>query len=95
MSPIAIGSAASIVLKKTAVGLTGIRLTNGKDKTMRRIIKILMERDDMTEAEATDLFNEGKEALDDCIERGALLEAEDITIDYFDLEPDYLEDILF
>lgn len=62
---------------------------------MNRIIKILMTRDGMTEEEATDLFNEAKDALNEAIEEGNLSEAEEITYSYFNLEPDYLDDMLF
>jgi hypothetical protein len=62
---------------------------------MNRIIKILMDRDDMTEEEATALYKEGHKALMDCVEQGDLSGAEDITYDYFGLEPDYLDDMLF
>lgn len=54
-----------------------------------------MTRDGMTEEEATDLFNEAKDALNEAIEEGNLSEAEEITYSYFNLEPDYLDDMLF
>lgn len=62
---------------------------------MNRIIKILMERDELTEAEATELYKEGHQALMECVEQGDLAGAKDITYDYFGLEPDYLDDMLF
>lgn len=66
-----------------------------KDRLMNRIIKILMERDDMTKEEATELYKEGHAALMQCVEEGDLMAAEEITYDYFGLEPDYLDDMLF
>lgn len=54
---------------------------------MNRVVKILMRRDDMTEAEATELVNECREAL----ENGDY----DAIGDYLGLEDDYIFDILF
>jgi hypothetical protein len=54
-----------------------------------------MERDEMSEGEARELFREGRNALMECVEQGDFEGAEEITYDYFGLEPDYLDDILF
>ena len=59
---------------------------------MNRIIKILMERDGMSEQEARDLF---KEARDEILMLDNPFEAEDIMSEYLGLEPDYIEDLLF
>ena len=59
---------------------------------MNRIIKILMERDGMSEQEARDLF---KETRDEILMLDDPFEAEDIMSEYLGLEPDYLEDLLF
>jgi hypothetical protein len=62
---------------------------------MRKDIKtVLMERDNMTHDEAEELINE---AMDDFAERllhGDISSAYDICMDYFGLEPDYLEDMI-
>ena len=59
---------------------------------MNRIIKILMERDGMSEQEARDLF---KETRDEILTLDDPFEAEDIMSEYLGLEPDYIEDLLF
>ena len=59
---------------------------------MNRIIKILMERDGMSEQEARDLF---KETRDEILMLNDPFEAEDIMSEYLGLEPDYIEDLLF
>ncbi|MCD6233628.1 MAG: hypothetical protein J7K63_01130 [Candidatus Marinimicrobia bacterium] len=62
---------------------------------MRKDIKtVLMERDYMTHEEAEDLITE---AMNDFAERllhEDISSAYDICMDYFGLEPDYLEDIM-
>ena len=58
---------------------------------MNRIIKILMERDGMSEQEARDLF---KETRDEILMLDDPFEAEDIMSEYLGLEPDYIEDVL-
>jgi len=62
---------------------------------MRKDIKtVLMERDNMTHEEAEEIINE---AMDDFSERllhGDISSAYDICMDYFGLEPDYLEDMI-
>lgn len=59
---------------------------------MNRIIKILIERDGMSEQEARDLF---KETRDEILMLDDPFEAEDIMSEYLGLEPDYIEDLLF
>lgn len=59
---------------------------------MNRIIKILMERDGMSEQEARDLF---KETRDEILMLDDPFEAEDIMSEYLGLESDYIEDLLF
>ena len=59
---------------------------------MKKIIKILMERDGMSEQEARDLF---KETRDEILMLDDPFEAEDIMSEYLGLEPDYIEDLLF
>lgn len=59
---------------------------------MNRVIKILMERDGLSEEEARVLINETR---DEIIMLDNPFEADNIIMDYLGLEPDYLEDILF
>ena len=56
---------------------------------MNRIVKILMERDDMTEAEATELLNEVREMI---LENSD--SAEDVVLEELGLEMDYIFDII-
>lgn len=60
---------------------------------MNRVIKILMQRDEMTKDEAMELINDVKEAMMDCIESGNYMEAEDIFTSELGLEPDYIIDL--
>ena len=63
---------------------------------MERVVKILMERDKISQEEAEDLFRMAKEeALDVVNEGGNLDEIEEIVYDYFGLEPDFVEDLIF
>ena len=59
---------------------------------MNRIIKILMERDGMSEDEARDLFNETR---DEIISLEDPFEADNILMEYLGLEPDYLPDLYY
>lgn len=59
---------------------------------MKKIIDILVERDDMTIEEAKDLICECREEILDVISMGGSYdEAAEIVEDYLGLEPDYLE----
>ena len=62
---------------------------------MKKIKDILMERDGITEEEALDIIAEAKEDLELCIANNDLFGAEDICSEYFGLEPDYLDELLF
>lgn len=62
---------------------------------MRSIKEILMSRDGMSEQDAIDLINDAKEQFNIYIEEGDLTSAEDICSEYFGLEPDYLDEIMF
>lgn len=62
---------------------------------MERIIKILMDRDDMSRKEAIELINDVKEMMQEAIEDGSYIEAEEIFEDELGLEPDYIFDILW
>ena len=60
-----------------------------------RVIKILMQRDGLTEAEALAEYRAGIDAFNECIECGDVMGAMEIPTDYWGLEPDYLDDIMF
>ena len=57
---------------------------------MNPVVKILMERDRMTEQEATDLVRETKEEL----MNNQCYDGVDIIMENLGLEPDYIMDIL-
>lgn len=57
---------------------------------MNPVVKILMERDGMTEREATDLIRKTKEEL----MNSQCYDGADIIMENLGLEPDYIMDIL-
>ena len=58
------------------------------------IKSILMRRDGIPSAEADQLIREAKDDLMERIEEGDF-SAEDICMEYFGLEPDYLDELMF
>lgn len=58
---------------------------------MKKIIKILMERDGISEEEARTLINETR---DEIMMLDNPLDADTVLMEYLGLEPDYLFDIL-
>ena len=58
---------------------------------MNRVVKILMERDDMSLEEATELVQETADAILEC---DCAIDADDVIMDNLGLEPDYIFDIL-
>ena len=54
-----------------------------------------MERDGLTSGEADDLIADAKEALEEAVMSGDLELAEEVIADYFGLEPDYLDELIF
>jgi len=61
---------------------------------MERVLKILMERDDMSREDAMDLIDNFKRDLEYTIVTGDLEECEELLSLHFGLEPDYLIDFL-
>ena len=61
---------------------------------MNRVVKILMERDDMTRKEAESQVNEVQELLEEALSFGSYAEAEDILKDELGLEMDYIFDLI-
>ena len=57
---------------------------------MNKVVKILMERDGMTQKEAKELVEETRDAISSCDP----WEAEEIIADYLGLELDYIFAIL-
>ena len=62
---------------------------------MKRVMKILMERDGESREDAIELVKNFKKGLEQLIEdKGSLDDAEELVELHFGLEPDYLEDFL-
>lgn len=55
---------------------------------------ILMQRDHMTSEQADSLIREAVDDLSTRLEEGEIQSAYDICMEYFGLEPDYLEEML-
>jgi len=60
---------------------------------MESIIEILMRRDSMTQEEAEQLVEDAKEELYARLEEGEM--PYDICAEWFGLEPDYLDELLY
>lgn len=61
---------------------------------METIKAILIRRDGVSEEEADALIEEAKDKLNDLLLEGNLTEAENICETYFNLEPDYLFELI-
>ena len=62
---------------------------------MNKIVKILIERDKMSQQEAEDLLMEAKQEAENILdEDGGLEDIENVLNDYFGLEPDYIFDLI-
>lgn len=61
---------------------------------MNRVVKILMERDNMTEKEANNAVAQARTEIYSAVEDGGYDEAEDIMYSLLGLEMDYIMDIL-
>ena len=59
------------------------------------IINILMDRDGLTREEALASYREGIAAFNEYLEAGDLIAAMDICEEFWGLEPDYLDEIMF
>ena len=58
--------------------------------------QVLIRRDGMTPADAEDLIAGAKDDLDALLQQGGTLEDAYLLIeDWFGLEPDYLDDLIF
>lgn len=58
------------------------------------VVRILMERDGMSESEARELLQEVREMMFEAIDEGSYIEAEEIFEDELGLEPDYIFSII-
>jgi len=63
--------------------------------TKNDIVRILMQRDGMTDVEAMYLVKEAQDEIDMLVEQGCgILEVEDVVADLLGLESDFLADFL-
>ena len=66
---------------------------------MERIVKILMERDDLSEDEAQEQFELAQLDFNERMDAGSanvcLFDLDDFCEEHFGLEPDYLDDFLY
>lgn len=58
---------------------------------MNKVVKILIERDNMSEEDALALV---KETRDEIMMLENIFEADDVLMEYLGLEPDYMFDVL-
>lgn len=63
-------------------------------KEINRVVKILIERDNMTREEAEHLLNQVRDEMNDAIAEGDYDLAEDIMYSDLGLEMDYIMDVL-
>lgn len=62
---------------------------------METIKQVLIRRDSMNSEDADTLIEEAKEELNTVFENGgSICELEEIVMDYFGLEPDYLMELV-
>ena len=61
---------------------------------MEKIIKILMDRDDMTYEEAKEAYEDTKSELIDAIEGNSCLSPEEVLLGELGLEMDYIFDFI-
>ncbi len=59
-------------------------------KEKESIKSILIRRDKMTSDEADDLIQEARQQFNSYLNVGDITSAEDICLEYFGLEPDYI-----
>ena len=65
------------------------------NSNLNRIEKILMERDNMSQEDAEDLFYDAKEEAQVYLDNdGSIDDIENVLKDYFGLEPDYIFDLI-
>ena len=72
------------------------RYVTALSKMTESLKQVLIRRDGMTPADAEDLIAEAKDDLDALLQQGGAVEDAYLLIeDFFGLEPDYLDDLIF
>ena len=61
---------------------------------MQTIKQVLMERDNMSSADAEELISEARAQMQEYAANDEMEQAYDICSDYFGLEPDYIMELL-
>jgi len=61
---------------------------------MNTLKRTIMERDGLSSAEANELIEEAREVLNERIAEGDFGAAEDVMMEYFGLEMDYIFDLM-
>ena len=59
------------------------------------IKEVLMKRDGMSEEAALDLIEQAKDALRAYLDEADLVGAEEVCDEFFGLEPDYIDELMF
>ena len=59
---------------------------------MKPIKETIMIRDGISESEADELISQAREQFNEYLENGEIGLAEDICLEFFGLEPDYLDE---
>jgi len=62
---------------------------------IKSIKSVIMARDDLTESEADDLIAQAQEAFDYYVSNSDLDSAQNVCMEFFGLEPDYLDEFMF
>jgi hypothetical protein len=62
---------------------------------MARLKDVLMETQGLSEAEAEEQMLEAKEAIEEYLEEGDMCAAMDVCAEFWGLEPDYVDDLMF
>ena len=65
-----------------------------RGNNMKTIKEVLMQRDNMLEDDAIALIDEAKDAVQEYLENGEMESAEEVCMEYFGLEPDYLMELI-
>jgi ArsR family metal-binding transcriptional regulator len=62
---------------------------------METLLQTIMRRDILTENEANEVINEVREIMQDAIDQGNFMEAEEIFQSELGIEPDYIMDLYY
>jgi nucleoid DNA-binding protein len=62
---------------------------------METLLQTIMRRDNLTENEANEVINEVREIMQDAVDQGNFMEAEEIFMQELGLEADYIIDLYY